>query len=454
MNTVEIHPHRHRLQGVARLPYSKPHMQRAILLSLLTNGPSVIVHAAWSSETHGLVKAAQQFGLAVKQREPDGLVATGVGRSFSQPESAIVAAGSAFNFRTAAALACLAPRETVIEGNAAMRRRPVVEYLNFIHDLGARVVDVSTDEKLRVRVSGGRRLGGRTVVDTRHSSQVLTAVLLIAPLADRPVTVECAGRDLVGEGYVDLTLAMMGEQGAIVARQNSSYVVAPGAYQSRVHHVASDFTALSYLAGALAVAPSGEITIADYYPSALSSEAQFLTELRRLGIQSTYDSVARSLHLQRTEPEAREVDIDGRNIPTVVPTIAAIAPFVDATVTVRNVAHVNNHKCRRVEVMIRELMRMGCRIDPLYRNDGALDGFSTTGRQRPAGGVELDSYGDHRIFMSLATAALGGRAPTVIDGVEHLHASFPNYLPVLAGLGARYEVSPPRLELASASDAI
>lgn len=453
MNTVEIHPQWHQLQGVAHLPYSKPHMQRAILLSLLTNGPSAIVHAAWSSETRRLLEAAQQFGLTIKQCERDRLVATGVGRSFSQPESAITVAGSAFNFRTAAALACLAPQETVIEGNAAMRRRPVVKYLNFVHDLGARVVDVSTDEKLRVRVSGGRRLGGRTVVDTRHSSQVLTAVLLIAPLADRPVTVECAGDDLVGEGYVDLTISMMKDQGASVTRRNSSYVIAPSAYQSRVHHLASDFTALSYLAGALAVAPSGEITIADYYPSALSSETQFLTELRRLGIPSKYDPAARSLHLQRAEPEAREVDIDGGNIPTVVPTIAAIAPFVNSAVTVRNVAHVNNHKCRRIEVMIRELLRMGCRIDPLYRNDGVLDGFSTTGRQRPAGGIELNSYGDHRIFMSLATAALGGQAPTVINGVEHLHASFPDYLQVLACLGVRHEVSP-RLELATASDAV
>jgi 3-phosphoshikimate 1-carboxyvinyltransferase len=43
------------------------------------------------------------------------------------------------------------------------------------------------------------------------------------------------------------------------------------------------------------------------------------------------------------------------------------------------------------------------------------------------GGVTLSSHGDHRILMSLATAALGAQMPTVIDGVEHLTASYPDY---------------------------
>ncbi|MEV5483335.1 MULTISPECIES: hypothetical protein [Streptomyces] len=38
---------------------------------------------------------------------------------------------------------------------------------------------------------GSRRLGGTTTVDTRHSSQVLTSVLLVAPLADKAVRIRC-----------------------------------------------------------------------------------------------------------------------------------------------------------------------------------------------------------------------------------------------------------------------
>jgi 3-phosphoshikimate 1-carboxyvinyltransferase len=441
MKSVLIHPLDRPLQGEARVPRSKPHTQRAILLSLLANAPSIIVHPDWSSESQGLYEAAQRFGLEIAHHDPARLAITGVGRSLSRPEVPVWTAGSAFNFRTAVALACLVPGETVVEGDSSLRARPVIRHLNFVSDLGARIEDIGDAGYLRARVHGSRRLGGATRIDTRHSSQALTAALLIAPLADSSVRIDCDDDGLVGEGYVDLTLDMMRDQGAVVDRAANSFVTAPSVYQSRLHLIPSDFTALSYLAGAVAVAGDARVTVADYRPSSLSSEKEFIAVLGRLGVDVCYDSVARELHIQRTSPEARWIEIDGRNIPTTIPALAAIAPFVEAKVTVRNVAHVNNHKCPRVSVMIAELNRMGCRMAAVYRGDGAVDGFSAAGRQRPAGGVALDSHGDHRIFMGLATAAIGARSATRVDGAQHLRASFPGYLDVMTQIGARWDAA-------------
>jgi 3-phosphoshikimate 1-carboxyvinyltransferase len=450
VKTVKIHPASDHVSGEARVPYSKPHMQRAILLSLLTNAPSIVVHPAWSSEATALFTAAQRFGLGVMHSDPVKLAVTGVGKSLRPPSSTISAEGSALNFRSVAALACLSPHDTVLEGNASIRARPVIEHLNFVSDLGGQLEDISDTTHLRIRVRGSRRLGGRTTVETRHSSQVLTSVLLISPLADRPVTIHRRGGGDVGEGYVDLTISMMEEQGAVVERHGGSFVVPPAAYQSRLHHMASDFTALSYLAGVVASARDGQVTVLDYYPSSLSSEAQFVTTLTALGIRTSHDPLTRALRIERAAPATNVIEIDGRNIPTVVPTLAAIAPFIDARVSVRNASHVNNHKCRRLAVMIRELGRMGCRVAPLYTRDGALDGFETTGPQRPAGGVTLTSGGDHRIFLSLATAAIGSRRPVIIDGYENLHASYPEFLGELARLGVRTEVAEPGTATAGA----
>jgi 3-phosphoshikimate 1-carboxyvinyltransferase len=413
-------------------------MMRAVFLSLLTNEPSTIVNLAWSSEAVRQFEAAKRFGLSVGREQADRVIVTGVGRSLRPVDEAITVGGSAFNFRTLAGLACLSPHWTTLEGNSSMRSRPVVEHLTFIKDLGGELEDVSDSTNLRVRIRGGRHVGGETTVDTRHSSQVLTAALLIAPVADGTVTIHHDDADAVGEGYVELTVDMMRQQGASIEQTGSSYVVQPSVYQSRIHHVTSDFTALSYLAGAVAVA-GGKISVPDFYPSAFSSEREFMEVLDRLGVRNEYDPLDRVLHLGLTSPDNDVIEIDGRNIPTVVPTLAGMAPFVDAKIQVRNVAHVNNHKCRRVEVMIAELRKMGCAINPLYNRDGILDGFSTAGRQSPPGGVTLSSHGDHRILMSLATAALGARMPTVIDGVEHLTASFPDYFTAMTRLGVQSE---------------
>src|SRR6185437_11665221 len=162
MSAVVIHPVDGSLHGEVRVPRSKPHMQRAIVLSLLTNAPSTIVNPAWSSESQGLYHAAQRFGMEVGNEDEAWVVITGAGRSLSKPEAPLWAAGSAFNFRTLVALACLVPAETVIEGNSSLRARPVIEYLNFVRDLGAWMEDISDKDHLRARVRGCRRLGGET----------------------------------------------------------------------------------------------------------------------------------------------------------------------------------------------------------------------------------------------------------------------------------------------------
>ncbi|MGW2379358.1 3-phosphoshikimate 1-carboxyvinyltransferase [Streptomyces sp. NPDC001658] len=436
MTPALIGPARDGVSGRTGVPHSKPHMQRALLLSLLANAPSSIVNPAWSSEAESLFASLREFGLDVTGQDPGTLHLSGVGKSVKPSGATASVVGSAFNFRAMAAVACLSRNDTVLEGNASMLRRPVAEYLGFVRELGGSLSDISDAGHLRLRIHGGGRLAGTATVDTRHSSQVLTSVLLIAPLADGPVRIRCTTDDAVGEGYIALTESMMRRQGALIEREGSSFLVRPSVYDAHVHELASDFTALSYLAGAVATAPHGSVTVAGYYPSEFSSEREFLTVLEQLGIRTTYDPVERSLRIDKDVPAARHIRIDGHNIPTVVPTLAAIAPFVEARVTLRNAAHVNNHKCRRVEVMIRELTRMGCRIEATHDGDGRVDGFTTSGRQTPAGDTTLDSHGDHRIFLSLATAALGAARPCLIDGAQHLHASFPEFLTSLHTLGA------------------
>lgn len=446
MSTARIGPAVDGISGSMRVPHSKPHMQRALLLSLLANAPSIIVNPAWSSEVEGLLRSVQEFGLDVTRGDARTLHLSGAGRSAGSQDGKVAVAGSAFNFRAMAAVACLSRGETVLEGNVSMLKRPVTEYLNFIWELGGTLTDDSDATHLRVRIRGSDWLGGTATVDTQHSSQVLTSVLLIAPLADEPIRIQCTTPDAVSTGYIRLTESMMRDLGARVERDGSSFLVHPSAYRAGIHHLASDFTALSYLAGAVATTADGEVTITGYYPSDLSSEREFFAVLERLGIRATHDTLARSLHLERGTPACDRIEIDGRNIPTVVPTLAAMAPFVDTQVTVRNSAHVNNHKCRRIDVMIHELRRMGCAIEPTYNRDGAVEGFTTRGRQSPSGGVTLDSNGDHRIFMSLAIAALGANRPSRINGAQHLHASFPDFLAALDTLGADVHTSAPAVE--------
>src|SRR5258708_37770193 len=112
MNAILVPPLGRPLKGRARVPRSKPHTQRAILLSLLTNAPSLIVRPDWSSESQCLYEVVRQFGLEVASHDAAHLAVTGAGRSLNRPKTPVWTDGSAFAFRTAAALACPAPGKT------------------------------------------------------------------------------------------------------------------------------------------------------------------------------------------------------------------------------------------------------------------------------------------------------------------------------------------------------
>ena len=55
------------------------------------------------------------------------------------------------------------------------------------------------------------------------------------------------------------------------------------------------------------------------------------------------------------------------------------------------------------------------------------DGFIICGKTKLQGGVQLDSYHDHRIAMTLFVAGLISEKPVSIKDFEWVNISFPNF---------------------------
>ncbi|HOK47106.1 MAG TPA: 3-phosphoshikimate 1-carboxyvinyltransferase, partial [Bryobacteraceae bacterium] len=81
----------------------------------------------------------------------------------------------------------------------------------------------------------------------------------------------------------------------------------------------------------------------------------------------------------------------------------------------------------RIATVAENLARMGIQIETLP------DGFHVPGNQRfrPA---ELDSFGDHRIAMAFAVAALAAPGESLIAGAEAAGVSFPEFFRILSDI--------------------
>lgn len=430
-----------KITGVLEVPASKPHMQRALLFALLSEKETVINNPSWASETLRLFEAVQLLGLVVLKNEKETLILKGTGGRFCSSSIPLKTDGSCFMFRTMIALACTQSADMILEGHLSIKQRPVLQLLSFVNDLGGSTQNLSDSERVLLKIFGNSNFGGTTVVDTTQTSQFLSALLLIAPLAKNGLTLETVGSKLVGEGYIDLTLEMMTERGAIIEKTDVGYHISHSPYKIIPTKIPSDFTAVSYILAAVVALPESEITIANYLPSTMSCEQEFFDAFSILGAKTDYNETNKTLHIWHAKADSTEIEIDGMNIPSVIPSLATAACFADANVTLRNTSHVNLHKCQRLLVIVEQLKKMGCNIETSFNRHGTMDGFRAVGKSAPMGGVVLETFGDHRILGGLFAAALGAKENVIINGAENMDAGYPKFFDYISKTGALWKLA-------------
>jgi 3-phosphoshikimate 1-carboxyvinyltransferase len=222
------------------------------------------------------------------------------------------------------------------------------------------------------------------------SSQYFTALALAAPYAHGALTIEVEG-ELVSKPYLDITAASMAAFN--VTLHNDVYrrfwVESGQRYLGRDYHVEPDASAASYFF-ALAAVTGGTISVAGLPASSAQGDIHFVDVLERMGC-----TVERGETITVTGPRhLRGVEVDMNAISDTVMSLAAIAPFADGPVSIRNVGHIRLKETDRIAAVAAELGRMGVRVDE--QPDGLV---IHPGEPQPA---VIQTYDDHRMAMSFA----------------------------------------------------
>ena len=218
--------------------------------------------------------------------------------------------------------------------------------------------------------------GGRARVRGDVSSQFLSGLLLAAPYAEAPITLEIEG-PLVSQPYVRMTLAVMRSFGGDVDETNLHRLrIEPARYRGQSYDVEPDASAASYFFAAAAIA-GGRVTVTGLTRASLQGDIAFCDCLSQMGCEVTEDAdgitvVGKSL---------RRIDVDMNAISDTVQTLAAVALFADGPTTIRNVAHIRHKETDRIGNLAIELRKFGAEVDEL------ADGLRIT--PRPLHGREL-----------------------------------------------------------------
>ncbi|MBU8542491.1 MULTISPECIES: 3-phosphoshikimate 1-carboxyvinyltransferase [Roseomonadaceae] len=406
MAALTIVPPGHPLRGRVAPPGSKSITNRALLLAALARGTSRITGALKSDDTRHMAEALRAMGVTVEEPDATGFVVTGSGR-LRAPEAPLFLgnAGTATRFLTAAA--ALADGPVVLTGDAHMQKRPIGPLLAALATLGVETSAPTGCPPVTVQGRGGFA-GEAVTVDAGLSSQYVSALLMLAACGARPVRVSLAGDAIGARGYIDLTVAAMRHFGAVVAQESAaSWVVQPGGYRAADLHVEPDASAATYL-WAAEVLTGGSID---------------------LGTQDFTQPDAQAQALIRMFPHL-PAEIEGSQMQDAVPTLAALAAFNATPVRFTGIANLRVKECDRVAAMATELSRLAPGLavelgDDLLVTPQSRDNF------RPA---RIETYGDHRIAMSMALVGLMVPGVTILDP-GCVAKTYPDYWRDLESLG-------------------
>ncbi len=400
-DVLPIPPFTRPVRGRVTLPGSKSLTNRALLLAALCDRPVTLRGALFSEDTRLMAEALRRLGHTVRADEPAAtLEVSGQANAFrdgSPVALQVGLAGTAARFLTA--LCAAAPQGVYrLDGVPQMRQRPMRGLIDALRALGADVRCTGAEGFFPLEIHAHGLHGGRVAIDASESSQMLSALLMTAPLASEPVEINLLAT--VRRPFVEMTARMMEQFGGPAIGWPARDVVLvpklrryPGPAQD--YAIEPDATAASYFL-ALPLVVGGELQLDGLHGpgTGLQGDTAFVPVLERAGLHVRAE--AGGLLAALPPPAARRgVEQDFNTFSDTFLTLAAIAPLLAGPTRITGIAHTRRQETDRVGGMARELTRLGQRV--IETND-SLEIHPQPLRT----GQVVETRGDHRFAMSFA----------------------------------------------------
>ncbi len=439
MNAL-IRPAR-RVEGRVTVPGDKSISHRAALLGAMATGVTEVQGLLEAEDCLATLRAVSALGVEVTRKGHGHYVLQGGGlTSLGEPDTVIDCGNSGTSARLLLGVLAGQPFASLLTGDESLRRRPMERVVEPLVRMGARVIGRSGGRRLPLAISGTRPLAPVRHVSPVASAQVKSAVLLAGLSASGPVTVvePTASRDH--------TERMLAAFGADVTVENGGVTLVPGrTLAGRLLRVPGDISSAAFFLVAGVLAEEGGVT----------AEGVGINPTRT-GVLEVLDAMGARLDAAPRLPEGEPiadvtvrpaglhgVTIGGSLIPRMIdelPIVAVAATRAEGVTEVRDAAELRVKESDRIRALVTELAKLGVTIDE------RADGFRITGHGRatPLRAARVSSWGDHRLAMALIVAGLFADGPTLVEGIECIATSYPDFIATCQRLAgdAHVEVTP------------
>lgn len=420
-----------KLTGKINIPPSKSMSHRAIISASLSEGISNIDNISYSNDIEATLEGMESLGVEVleqKLNEESGtysLKIKGIS-DFSLKNKQINCRESGSTIRFLIPLLMLADEEVEITGEGRLVERPLETYYNIFDRQG--IEYSTTDGKLPLKVKGTLK-PDTFEIEGNISSQFITGLLFTLPLLDGDSKIVVTESELESKGYVDLTIEVLEEFGIEIENRDYKEFVIKGnqKFKARDYRVEGDYSqgAFWIVAGLI----GDEIDSLDLCEKSLQADKEIVDIVERM--EGKLEISEKSIKALPSDTKATV--IDASQCPDIIPVLSVLAALSEGKTTVINGQRLRIKESDRIESTRTELEKLGADIVETE------DGLIINGKSSFKGGVEIDSWNDHRIAMAMAVASIRCEEPITIKDSYVVNKSYPNFWEDFVKLGGVIE---------------
>lgn len=412
------------LKGEITIPSDKSISHRAVMFASLAKGTSIIENFSHGADCLSTLEVCKNLGVKAEFKNEKTLVITSNGE-FVPPNSDLYCGNSGTTMRLMSGVLAGQKFNSVLTGDESLSKRPMKRVIEPLTLMGAEIQ--SNDGKSPLQIHG-KNLQGIDYDSKLASAQVKSCVLLAG--------LHAQGKTSFTEPYVSRnhTERMLEFLGAKILCENSKTTIEKSEFIPKTINVAGDISSAAFFIVAGLIVPDSDIILKNVGLN--PTRTGIIDVVQKMGadieiLDKKLVSNEEVGDIRVKYSKLKGCTIEGEIIPRLIdelPVIAVLAMQAEGKTIIKDAEDLRNKESDRIKAIVMELKKLGANIEE------TPDGFIVHGKSQLKGGVEVETYHDHRLAMSLYVAGMVCQTPILINGFEWVNISFPEFVNLMQAL--------------------
>lgn len=404
-----LHKPEHSISGNILLPGSKSISNRVLIIKALSGLIFDIENLSDSDDTTHLKDALESYS-----------------------DNSVIDVGHAgTDMRFLTAFLSLKHGNYELTGSERLQQRPIKDLVDVLRSLGADITYKNNEGYPPLYIKGKQLSGGKVEINGNVSSQFISALLLVAPYFTNGLEINII-TELVSKPYVNMTIEIMREFGAMVEWRDSIIKVSPTpySYNKKSYMVESDWSAVSYYYSLIAMSSiSTNLSIKHLFENSLQADSACVSIYQNFGVSTIFNE--NEVVISKTnKSETKPLELDFIECPDIAQTVVCSCVGLKMPFFFKGLQTLKVKETDRIIALQNECKKFGIELN-VTSNSIEWGGETSINNMISD---SIATYNDHRMAMSFAPLCLLVQNVT-IENAEVVSKSYPEFWQHLKSIG-------------------